>query len=214
MGTLAGRRIVLGVTGGIAAYKAVELASRLKKAGAAVHVVMTHAATSFVTPLTFRTITDAPVVTTMWGEPRHHVEHIALAELAEIVLVAPATANFIAKAAAGIADDMLTTTVLATRVPLLLAPAMNTGMWENPVTQENVRRLTERGAQIIPPSVGQLACGTTGAGRLPEPAEIVAAVEEHFAKAQSLAGRRILVTAAGTEEALDPVRYLGNRSTG
>ena len=150
----------------------------------------------------------------MWGEPRHHVEHIALAELAEIVLVAPATANFIAKAAAGIADDMLTTTVLATRAPLLLAPAMNTGMWENPVTQENVRRLTERGAQIIPPSVGQLACGTTGAGRLPEPAEIVAAVEEHFAKAQSLAGRRILVTAAGTEEALDPVRYLGNRSTG
>lgn len=214
MGTLAGRRIVLGVTGGIAAYKAVELASRLKKAGAAVHVVMTHAATSFVTPLTFRTITDAPVVTTMWGEPRHHVEHIALAELAEIVLVAPATANFIAKAAAGIADDMLTTTVLATRAPLLLAPAMNTGMWENPVTQENVRRLTERGAQIIPPSVGQLACGAMGAGRLPEPAEIVAAVEEHFAKAQSLAGRRILVTAAGTEEALDPVRYLGNRSTG
>ena len=185
MGTLAGRRIVLGVTGGIAAYKAVELASRLKKAGAAVHVVMTHAATSFVTPLTFRTITDAPVVTTMWGEPRYHVEHIALAELAEIVLVAPATANFIAKAAAGIADDMLTTTVLATRAPLLLAPAMNTGMWENPVTQENVRRLTERGAQIIPPSVGQLACGAMGAGRL-----------------------------AGTEGALDPVRYLGNRSTG
>ena len=118
----------------------------------------------------------------MWGEPRYHVEHIALAELAEIVLVAPATANFIAKAAAGIADDMLTTTVLATRAPLLLAPAMNTGMWENPVTQENVRRLTERGAQIIPPSVGQLACGAMGAGRLPEPAEIVAAVEEHFAK--------------------------------
>ena len=214
MGTLAGRRIVLGVTGGIAAYKAVDLARRLKKAGAEVRVVMTRAAASFVTPLTFREVTDAPVVTTMWGEPHHHVEHIALADFAELVLVAPATANFIAKAAAGIADDMLTTTVLAARAPICIAPAMNTGMWENPVTQENVRRLTERGAEIIPPAVGQLACGTTGAGRLPEPAEIVSAVEAHFRRTQRLAGRRILVTAAGTEEALDPVRYLGNRSTG
>ena len=214
VGTLAGRRIVLGVTGGIAAYKAVEIASRLKKAGADVRVIMTRAATSFVTPLTFREITGQPVAETMWGEPHHHVEHIALAVFAELVLVAPATANFIAKAAAGIADDMLTTSVLATRAPLLIAPAMNTGMWENPITQENIRRLTERGAQIIPPAVGQLACGTTGAGRLPELAEIVRIVEEYFARAQSLAGRRILVTAAGTEEALDPVRFLGNRSTG
>lgn len=215
MGTLAGRRIVLGVTGGIAAYKAVEIASLLKKAGAEVRVIMTHAATSFVTPLTFREITGQPVTTTMWGEiPHYHVEHIALAEFAELVLIAPATANFIAKAASGIADDMLMTTVLAAGAPLYLAPAMNTGMWENPVTQENIHRLAERGAQIIPPAVGQLACGTTGAGRLPEPAEIVRVVEEHFAKGQSLAGRRILITAAGTEEALDPVRYLGNRSTG
>lgn len=214
MGALAGRRIVLGVTGGIAAYKAVEIASRLKKAGADVRVIMTRAAMSFVTPLTFREITNAPVVTTMWGEPQHHVEHIALAEFAELVLVAPATANFIAKAAAGIADDMLTTTVLATRAPLLLAPAMNTGMWENPVTQENVHRLTERGVQIIPPAEGPLACGTAGAGRLPEPVEIARAAAAYFACGQSLAGRRILVTAAGTEEALDPVRYLGNRSTG
>ena len=214
VGTLAGRRIVLGVTGGIAAYKAVEVASRLKKAGADVRVVMTWAATSFVTPLTFREITGQPVAETMWGEPQHHVAHIALAAFAELVLVAPATANFIAKAAAGMADDMLTTFVLATRAPLIIAPAMNTGMWENPVTQENVRRLTERGATIIPPAVGQLACGTTGAGRLPEPVEVVRVVENHFAHGQSLAGRRILVTAAGTEEALDPVRFLGNRSTG
>lgn len=214
VGALAGRRIVLGVTGGIAAYKAVEVASRLKKAGADVRVVMTRAATSFVTPLTFREITGQPVAETMWGELQHHVAHIALAAFAELVLVAPATANFIAKAAAGMADDMLTTFVLATRAPLIIAPAMNTGMWENPVTQENVRRLAERGATIIPPAVGQLACGTTGAGRLPEPVEVVRVVENYFAHGQSLAGRRILVTAAGTEEALDPVRFLGNRSTG
>ena len=215
MGTLAGRSIVLGVTGGIAAYKAVEIASRLKKAGAEVRVVMTRAAASFVAPLTFREITGQAVATSMWTEiPAHHVEHIALAELADLVLVAPATANFIAKAAAGIADDLLTTTVLATRAPLYIAPAMNTGMWENPVTQENVMRLCERGAQVIPPAEGLLACGTTGAGRLPEPEEIVAAVEHHFAAAESLAGRRIIVTAGGTEEAIDPVRYLSNRSTG
>ena len=214
VGALAGRRIVLGVTGGIAAYKAVEVASRLKKAGADVRVIMTRAATSFVTPLTFREITGQAVTETMWGEPHHHVEHIALAEFAELVLVAPATANFVAKAAAGMADDMLTTCVLATRAPLLIAPAMNTGMWKNPVTQENVARLTARGTTVIPPAVGKLACGTTGTGRLPEPTEIVRIVEEHFARAQSLVGRRILVTAAGTEEALDPVRFLGNRSTG
>ena len=215
MGTLAGRSIVLGVTGGIAAYKAVEIASRLKKAGAEVRVVMTRAAASFVAPLTFREITGQAVATSMWTEiPAHHVEHIALAELADLVLVAPATATFIAKAAAGIADDLLTTTVLATRAPLYIAPAMNTGMWENPVTQENVMRLCERGAQVIPPAEGLLACGTTGAGRLPEPEEIVAAVERHFAAAEILAGRRIIVTAGGTEEALDPVRYLSNRSTG
>ena len=214
MGTLAGRRIVLGVTGGIAAYKAVEIASRLKRAGADLRVVMTRAATSFVTPLTFREITGQPVAQTMWGEPQHHVAHIALAAFAELVLVAPATANFIAKAAAGLADDMLTTMILAARAPLLIAPAMNTGMWENPVTQENIARLTSRGVHVVPPAVGPLACGQAGAGRLPEPEEIVRTAAEHFARAQSLAGRRILVTAAGTEEPLDPVRYLGNRSTG
>ena len=214
MGALAGRRIVLGVTGGIAAFKAVEVASLLRKEGAELRVVMTRAAASFVTPLTFREVANAPVAETMWGAPQHHVAHISLASFAEMVLVAPATANFLAKAAAGIADDMLTTTLLATRAPLLFAPAMNTVMWENPVTQENVRRLAARGVQIIPPAVGMLACGTTGAGRLPEPEEIVRVVKEHFARVQSLAGRRILVTAAGTEEPLDPVRYLGNRSTG
>ena len=214
MGALAGRRIVLGVTGGIAAFKAVEVASLLRKEGAELRVVMTRAAASFVTPLTFREVANAPVAETMWGAPQHHAAHISLASFAEMVLVAPATANFLAKAAAGIADDMLTTTLLATRAPLLFAPAMNTVMWENPVTQENVRRLSVRGVQIIPPAVGMLACGTTGAGRLPEPEEIVRVVKEHFTRSESLAGRRILVTAAGTEEPLDPVRYLGNRSTG
>ena len=189
MGALAGRRIVLGVTGGIAAFKAVEAASLLRKEGAELRVVMTRAAASFVTPLTFREVANAPVAETMWGAPQHHVAHISLASFAEMVLVAPATANFLAKTAAGIADDMLTTTLLATRAPLLFV-------------------------QIIPPAVGMLACGTTGAGRLPEPEEIVRVVKEHFARVQSLAGRRILVTAAGTEEPLDPVRYLGNRSTG
>ncbi len=215
VGALTDRRIVLGVTGGIAAYKAVEIASRLKKAGAEVHVIMTRAAASFVAPLTFREVTGQPVAATMWAEvTHHHVEHIALAELAELVLVAPATANFIAKAAAGIADDMLTTTVLAARAPLFIAPAMNTAMWENPVTQENAARLCARGAQIIPPAEGLLACGATGAGRLPEPTVLVAAIEQYFTAAESLTGRRILVTAGGTEEALDPVRYIGNRSTG
>lgn len=214
-GPLAGRKIVLGVTGGIAAYKAVELTSRLRKAGAEVHVIMTRAAQDFVTELTFREISGQAVVTSMWDKvPTHNVEHIALANLADLLLVAPATANFLAKAAVGLADDMLTTTLLATKAPVFLAPAMNTNMYENPVTQKNLRELAARGFHIIEPASGHLACGVTGKGRLPEPADIARQVEAFFAKARDLLGRKVLVTAGGTREPLDPVRYLGNRSTG
>lgn len=214
-GPLAGRKIVLGVTGGIAAYKAVELTSRLRKAGAEVHVIMTRAAQDFVTELTFREISGQAVVTSMWDKvPTHNVEHIALANLADLLLVAPATANFLAKTAAGLADDMLTTTLLATKAPVFLAPAMNTNMYENPVTQKNLRELAARGFHIIEPASGHLACGVTGKGRLPEPVDIARQVEAFFAKARDLLGRKVLVTAGGTREPLDPVRYLGNRSTG
>jgi len=215
MDSLTGKKIVLGVTGGIAAYKAVEIASRLRKAGAEVHVVMTREATEFVTELTFREITGQPVSVDMWAKVANfNVEHIALATLADYVLIAPATANIIAKTAAGIADDMLTTTVLATKAPLIMAPAMNTNMYENPVTQKNIAELKSRGVQIIEPASGALACGTSGKGRLPEPAEIVQFVMDFAAGEQRLKGRKIIVTAGGTVEPLDPVRYLGNRSTG
>ena len=215
MDSLTGKKIVLGVTGGIAAYKAVEIASRLRKAGAEVHVVMTREATEFVTELTFREITGQPVTVDMWAKVTNfNVEHIALANLADIMLIAPATANIIAKTAAGIADDMLTTTVLATKAPLILAPAMNTNMYENPVTQKNIAELKSRGVQIIEPASGHLACGVEGKGRLPEPAEIVRFVMNFAAGEQHLKGKKIIVTAAGTIEPLDPVRYLGNRSTG
>lgn len=214
--SLAGKHIVLGVTGGIAAYKAVEVVSRLRKAGAHVHVIMTRGAQNFVTELTFREMSDEPVITDMWAKVTHyHVEHIALAKLADAVLVAPATANFLAKAACGMADDMLTTTLLATKAPVFIAPAMNTAMYENAVTQENIERLRARGIHIIAPASGQLACGTSGAGRLPEPVELVSVLERFFAaQKRDLAGRKIVVTAGGTHEPLDPVRFLGNRSTG
>lgn len=214
-GPLAGRKIVLGVTGGIAAYKAVELTSRLRKAGAEVHVIMTRAAQDFVTELTFREISGQAVVTSMWDKvPTYNVEHIALANLADLLLIVPATANFLAKAAAGLADDMLTTTLLATKAPVFLAPAMNTNMYENPVTQKNLRELAARGFHLIEPASGHLACGVTGKGRLPEPVDIARQVEAFFAKTRDLLGRKVLVTAGGTREPLDPVRYLGNRSTG
>lgn len=215
MDSLNGKNIVLGVTGGIAAYKAVELTSLLKKAGAAVHVVMTREATKFVTELTFREISGHPVAMDMWKEVQEFkVEHIALAALADLVLIAPATANVIAKVAHGIADDLLTTTLLATKAPVFMAPAMNTNMLEHPATQENLQVLKERGVHIIEPAAGPLACGTTGKGRLPEPAAILREVENFFVHSDKLAGKKIIVTAAGTEEPLDPVRYLGNRSTG
>ncbi|BEU87255.1 bifunctional phosphopantothenoylcysteine decarboxylase/phosphopantothenate--cysteine ligase CoaBC [Selenomonas sp. TAMA-11512] len=212
---LHGKKVVLGVTGGIAAYKAVELAGRLKKQGAEVHVILTEGAKNFVTELTFREITGQPVTSTMWGEVANfQVEHIALARLADFVIVAPATANFIAKAAHGMADDMLTTTLLATRAPVYFAPAMNTAMYENPITQENIERLIQQGWRMIEPETGMLACGTIGAGRLPEPEDIVQALIETEGVQETLAGKRFLVTAGGTLEAVDPVRFLGNRSSG
>lgn len=212
---LKGKKIVVGVTGGIAAYKAVEVVSRLRKAGSEVHVMMTKEATEFVTELTFREISGQPVAQDMWAKvQQYNVEHIALANLADLMLIVPATANVLAKAATGIADDLVTTTILATKAPLFFAPAMNTGMYENPATRHNLSLLKDRGVHIIEPATGHLACGIEGKGRLPEPAAIVEEVLAFFAEAKSLQGKRVLVTAGGTEEALDPVRFLGNRSTG
>ena len=229
---LNGKKIVLGVTGGIAAYKCVDLASRLRKKGAEVHVILTRGAQNFVTETAMREISGNPVITSMWGEIHNYdVEHIALATLADVVLIAPATANVLAKAAAGIADDMLTTTVLATRAPIFFAPAMNSNMYENPVTQQNITTLQQRGWQLIPPASGHLACGTSGIGRMPEPAELVEVLENYFAgeggsvesadgstmdstMGNTMQGLKLLVTAAGTREPIDPVRYIGNRSSG
>lgn len=215
MRNLEGKKILLGVTGGIAAYKVVEVASRLKKLGAEVRTIMTKSATEFVSPRTFREITKNPVATEMFsGEKFFNVEHIELANFADAVLIAPATANFLAKAAHGIADDLLSTTILATVAPLIIVPSMNTRMLENPATQENLRILQSRGAKILEPAEGELACGTSGKGRLPEPEKICAEVEKFFAARKKLVGKKILVTAGGTVEAIDPVRYIGNRSSG
>ena len=208
------KNILIGVTGGIAAYKVVEVASRLKKSSANVRVMMTRHATEFVSPRTFQEITGNAVSVDMFGDAANfHVAHIALADFADAILVAPATANFLAKAAHGLCDDLLTTTIVASDKPLLIAPSMNTKMFTNPATQENLRILRSRGAKILEPATGSLACGTSGKGRLPEPVELVAAVEKIFATG-ILSGKKILVTAGGTVEAIDPVRYIGNRSSG
>jgi phosphopantothenoylcysteine decarboxylase/phosphopantothenate--cysteine ligase len=212
---LTGKCVVVGVSGGIAAYKAVEVVSRLRKLGATVYVVMTRAAANFVTPLTFREISGNPVVTSMWDEPKSwNVEHIALATRADLFLIAPATANVIGKLAAGIADDMLTTAVMATKAPVMLAPAMNTNMYLNPLVQGNIARLTGLGYHFIPPDEGMLACGVEGPGRLPEPAAIVERVVALLGGAGMLAGRKVLITAGPTREAIDPVRYISNLSSG
>ncbi len=212
---ISGKHIVLGVTGGIAAYKSCEIASMLRKRKADVHVIMTKNATQFVQPLTFETLSNAPVVTdTFVRDGTWEVEHIALAKWADLFLIAPATANIIAKMACGIADDMLSTTVLATKAPVLLAPAMNTGMWTAEATQCNIRTLKERAIRLIGPDSGFLACGDSGAGRMSEPAAIVDAVTELLGKKQDFAGLRVMVTAGATRERLDPVRYMTNDSSG
>lgn len=212
---LTGKNIVLGISGGIAVYKAVEVASRLKKAGAVVHVIMTEAATRFITPLTLREISGNPVVVDMWEESKKwNVEHIALATLADLFLIAPATANIIGKIACGIADDSLSTTVMATKAPVVLAPAMNSNMYLNPIVQQNIAKLAGLSYHIINPAEGMLACGIEGPGRLPEPAEIVERVISLLSATADLAGQKVLVTAGGTREPLDPVRYIGNHSSG
>lgn len=213
---LQGKKIVLGVTGGIAVYKAVDLVSRLRKAGCEVRVVMTEHAQQFVTPLTFKEISGNAVATSMWNANQEfNVEHIALANWADVFLVAPATANILAKMACGLADDLLSTTLLAAQAPIVVCPAMNTGMYQNPATQENIAKLQERGVTVMPPAVGHLACGTSGPGRLPEPQQIVEFMSAFFAGREGdLRGLRVLVTAAGTREPIDPVRYVGNRSSG
>ena len=208
------KNILIGVTGGIAAYKVVEVASRLKKSGANVKIIMTKHATEFVTPKTFQEITNNAVSVDMFADAANfHVAHISLADFADLILIAPATANFLAKMAHGIADDLLTTTVLAFDKEILLAPSMNTKMFDNPATQANLKLLKSRGIKILEPNSGNLACGTVGKGRLPEPAEICAEVEKILAP-KILSGKTILVTAGGTVEPIDPVRYIGNRSSG
>ena len=213
---LKGKKIVLGVTGGIAVYKAVDLVSRLRKQGCQVRVVMTEHAQQFVTPLTFKEISGNQVAVSMWSANQEfNVEHIALANWADAFLVAPATANIIAKMTYGLADDLLSTTLLAAQAPIVVCPAMNTGMYENPATQANIAKLKEHGVTVMPPAVGKLACGTSGAGRLPEPQAIVEFMSAFFAKREGdLRGLKVLVTAAGTREPIDPVRFVGNRSSG
>ena len=212
---LEGKQIVLGVTGGIAAYKACSLCSQLKKAGAQVHVILTKNACQFVTPLTFETLSNHPAVTDTFARPETwEVEHVALAKRADLFVIAPATANILAKMACGIADDMLSTTVLATRAPILAAPAMNTGMWENEATQANVRTLKARGVCFVGPEGGYLACGDSGAGRMSEPDKIAAVIDEMLNPKRDMEGVRLLVTAGPTQERIDPVRYITNRSSG
>lgn len=212
---LAGKEIVLGVTGGIAAYKSAEIVSRLRRLGASVHVIMTKNATEFVAPLTFQTLSANQVITDTFQAPEYwNVEHVALAKLADLFLVAPATANILAKMACGIADDMLSTTLLATKAPILAAPAMNTGMWTAEATRKNVALLQERGVRFIGPDSGMLACGDTGAGRMSEPEDIVNAASALLHQKQDMKGLRVLVTAGATRERLDPVRFLTNDSSG
>ena len=209
------RNVVLGVTGSIAAYKAADLASRLTQAGFSVHTVMTENATKLVGPATFRALTGRPVATEMFDLTNpFSIEHVSLADLADVFVVAPATANVIAKLAHGIADDLLTCTALATRAPLLVAPAMHTAMWENPATQANVETLRTRGVRFVGPAVGRLASGGHGAGRMASVDDIADEIGAILGRNGDLAGRRILVTAGGTREAIDPVRFLGNPSSG
>lgn len=223
---LNGKRIVLGVTGGIAAYKAATLCSRLVQKGADVHVIMTASATQFITELTLQTLTRNTVYTDTFDEREPAVvSHIHLADLADLVLVAPATANVIAKMAHGMADDMLTTTLLATTAPVMIAPAMNVHMYDHPAVQHNMSLLTERGTLMIEPGEGLLACGYVGKGRLEEPESIVDVVERFFEQRESsaqaqkeqaslLQGKKVVVTAGGTVERIDPVRYITNDSSG
>jgi phosphopantothenoylcysteine decarboxylase/phosphopantothenate--cysteine ligase len=212
---LEGKHIVLGVTGGIAAYKSADLASRLVQAGAVVDVVMTAAAIEFVRPITFQALTHRPVVLEMFSLLQEtEIGHVSLGKRADLMIVAPATANTIAKLAHGLADNMLTTTALACRSPTLLAPAMESGMWDNPVTLANMDILRQRGFHVVGPESGRLASGGQGKGRMSEPPAILDAARWMLGRRGALAGKKVVVTAGGTREAIDPVRFVGNRSSG
>ncbi len=212
---LTGKNIVVGVTGGIAAYKAADVVSRLKKLGANVYVIMTQHSTKFVQPLTFQSLSQNYVVTDMFEDPKTwDVEHIALAKRADLFLIVPATANIIGKVANGIADDFLTTTIMATVAPVYFALAMNTKMFENAIMQDNVKKLEHYGYQMIMPGSGRLACGDVGAGKLADPECIVATVLDHFNSDKRFIGKKVLITAGPTQEAIDPVRYITNHSSG
>ena len=210
---LTGKKIVVGVTGGIAAYKACELVSRLKKRGAQVRVVLTEHACQFVQPLTFETLSGNPAYTDSFDR-KYEIGHVALAKWADLLLIAPATADCMAKMACGIADDLLSTTCLAVRCPVLVAPAMNSAMWRNPATQANLELLRSRGLRFVGPEAGRLACGDDDVGRMSEPEQIVKAVEAILNPLRDLEGLNVLVTAGPTVERIDPVRYITNRSTG
>ena len=212
---LYGKHVVLGVSGGIAAYKSCELVSRLKKLGADVHVIMTRNAEEFVAPLSFETLSDNKVVRGMFEEREEHdVRHVALAKLADVFVVAPATANVITKFARGIADDMLSTTWLASDAPKLVAPAMNTAMYDDEATQDNISLLKERGVMFVEPGVGRLACGDTGRGKMAEPADIAERILEILRPVRDFEGKRVLVTSGATEEYIDGVRVITNHSSG
>ena len=219
--TIEHMRVTVGVSGGIAAYKAAELVRALQRRGMEVHVVMTEAATRFVQPLTFAALTGHKVISTLWDESEGNeatyessIEHIGEAQWTEALIVAPATADILAKFAHGIANDFLTTMYLATPAPVLVAPAMNVNMWQHPAVQANVDILRQRGVRVIEPGSGDLACGMIGAGRMAEPEAIADIVFQSMGRRNDLAGETVLVTAGGTREALDPVRYIGNRSSG
>lgn len=216
---LENKRIVLGVTGSIAVYKVIDLASKLTQAGALVDVVMTEAAQEFVQPLAFQSVTGRPVYTHLWrtdssGGLPTHIAHVGLGESADLIAVIPATANTLAKLAAGMADDLLTVTALAARCPLLIAPAMDGGMYTHSATQANLKTLTERGAILIAPETGRFASGLIGQGRLPETPTLLGAIRSAFGLQGALAGKKVVVSAGGTREPLDPVRYITNRSSG
>lgn len=212
---LENKRVVLGICGGIAAFKAAHIASLLRQRGAEVKCIMTEHATKLITPLTMREISGNPVAVSMFGDtPEFNVEHIALARWADIFVIAPATANILGKVACGIADDMLSTTIMATKAPVLFVPAMNSNMYLNPVVQDNMARLKRFGYEIMEPASGHLACGIIGIGRLPEPEEIVDRIELTVCRTNTLAGKKVIVTAGGTREPIDPVRFIGNHSSG
>lgn len=212
---LSGKCVVLGVTGSIAAYKIANLASALKKLHADVNVIMTRNATNFINPITFETLTgNKCLVDTFDRNFQYNVEHVSLAKKADIFMVAPASANVIGKIAGGIADDMLTTTIMAAKCPKLISPAMNTNMYENPIVQDNIKKLEHYGYEIINPASGYLACGDTGAGKMPEPDTLLAYILRTISHEKDLEGKKVLVTAGPTQEAIDPVRYITNHSTG